>query len=189
MKNWSQLALAAALAMGVSACAGDDARRNDTNKPDETAAVGTSGTAHAEREFIEDQLEMGSMEIDLGKLAQERGASAQVKEYGATMVRDHQFAAQELKQFAAAAGVTDEKKHEDHAEVHEDLAKLSGADFDRKYMDRMVDDHQKALDEVKTKAEKSDDADIKEWATRTMPKIQRHLDRAKEIREALNSAS
>lgn len=188
MKNWSQVALAAALAIGVSACAGDDARKSDA-KPAETAAVGTSGTAHAEREFIEDQLEMGTMEIDLGKLAQERGVNPQVKEYGATMVRDHQFAAQELKQFAAAAGVTNEQKHDDHADVQEDLAKLSGPDFDRTYMERMVDDHQKALDEVKTKAEKSDDADIKEWATRTMPKIQRHLDRAKEIREALNSAS
>ena len=189
MKHWNRFGLAAALAIAASACAGDEAGKTSANKGNETAAVATSGTVNPERDFIEEQMEMGTMEIDLGKLAQERGSNPQVKEYGATMVRDHQFAAQELKQFAAAAGVSESKKDDDHADVHEDLAKLSGADFDRTYMDRMVEEHQKALDDIKKKAEKSDDADVKEWATRAIPKIQRHFDRAKEIRDALNSAS
>lgn len=46
---------------------------------------------------------MGTAEIELGRLAQQRGTHAEVKEFGAPMVRDHQIAAEELKPIAARA--------------------------------------------------------------------------------------
>jgi len=189
MKRWTQATLGICLAASIVACSSD--KRDDANaRPGDTgAAVGTAG-ANAERDFIEDQLEDGQAEVNLGKLAAERASNAEVKAFAQMMVRDHQMAGDELKQAATATNVQVNPPAEpdgDHKDAQEELAKLSGPEFDRKYMNKMVDEHEEAVSEVEKKAD-SENAQVRQWATKTLPKLREHLAQAKQIKETLDKA-
>ena len=189
MKRWTQATLGICLAASIVACSSD--KRDDANaRPgDRGAAVGTAG-ANAERDFIEDQLEDGQAEINLGNLAAERASNAEVKAFAQMMVRDHQMAGDELKQAATATNVQLNPPAEpdgDHKNAQEELAKLSGPEFDRKYMDKMVDEHEEAVSEVEKKAD-SENPQVRQWATKTLPKLREHLAQAKQIKETLDKA-
>ena len=72
--------------------------RNTTND----STVGTTGDAVSagDRDFVEDLAIAGMAEVELGRMAMERGASAEVKQFGDMMVKDHSKAGDELKQVA-----------------------------------------------------------------------------------------
>lgn len=186
---------ALALSVAVGACAGDttpDATNTATGART-GEAVGTTGSIDADREFVTEQLAMGTGEIELGRLAQQRGTHPEVKEFGALMVKEHQMAAEELKPIAARANTGRETAaktgdHDDHQEAFEELSKLSGREFDRKYIEEMIDDHEEGIADVERKAENASDPDVKAWAAKTLPTMRQHLERAKSIKEALDRA-
>jgi putative membrane protein len=191
MKRWTQTVLGIGLAASIVACGGDD-RASEANRAagrDAGAAVGTAG-AGADRDFIQDQLEDGQAEVHLGKLASERATHPQVKQFAQMMVRDHQMAGDELRQVATAANVQVTPPAEpdgDHKNAQEELAKLSGNEFDRKYMDKMVDEHEEAVSELEKKAD-AENAQVRQWATKTLPKVRQHLEQAKQIQQTLEQA-
>jgi putative membrane protein len=203
MKRWTQLALAAGLALSVSACSGDRAPEADQNAPaardgaaGSTGTTGTTALSNGDAEFVREQLAMGTAEVELGKLAQERGTHPDVKNYGQMMVTDHRMAGEELKEIAnrtnvkRGEGASDANKdaHGDHMEVREELAKLSGREFDRDYIARMIDDHEKGIDDVEAKAERAENPQVREWAAKTLPKMRNHLAKAKAIQDTLKNA-
>ena len=202
MKRLMHLTAALAMAVAVSACAGDNGTA-DNNVPGTaaptTGTVGTTGNLDADREFVQEHLAMGTAEIELGQLAQQRGTHADVKEFGATMVRDHQAAAQELTSIASTLNATGtagtsgtdarNDKLEDLQEEKEELSKLSGLDFDKKYIEEMIDDHEEAIRDLENKAENAANAELKAWATKTLPSMRQHLERARTIKETLDRAS
>lgn len=195
MRRMMTFTAAVALSVAVGACAADTTpdTNNTTTGARTGEAVGTTGTLDADREFIAEQMAMGTAEIELGRLAQQRGTHADVKEFGALMVREHQMAAEELKSIAARANTGRETAatadtHDDHRENFEELSKLSGRDFDLKYMEEMINDHEEGIDDLEGKAENASHADVKAWASKTLPKMREHLARAKSIKEALDRA-
>jgi putative membrane protein len=100
------------------------------------------------------------------------------------------MAADELKQAASTANVQVNPPAEpdgDHKDLQEELTKLTGRDFDRKYIDAMVDEHQEAVNELEKKTD-SDNAPIKQWASKTLPTVRQHLERAKQIQQSLERA-
>ena len=199
MKRWTQLALAAGLALSVSACAGDRAPDADHNsaaaRDGATGTSGTSGLSSGDAEFVQKQLAMGLAEVELGKLAQERGSHPDVKNYGQMMETDHRMAGEELKEIANRANPQRGERreaakdaHGEHLEMREELSKLSGADFDRKYLEEMIDDHEKGIEALEGKAAHADHPQIREWATRTLPKMRNHLAKAKAVQDTVKHA-
>ena len=200
MKRWTQVALAAGLALSVSACAGDrapDANQNSTAAREGAAGTtgtsGTSGLSSGDSEFVHKQLAMGTAEVELGKLAQQRGNHADVKNYGQMMETDHRIAGEELKEIAHRADAKyaehdDAAKdaREEHLELRDELAKLSGRDFDKRYLDEMIKDHEKGIDQLESKAEHADNPQIREWAGKTVLKMRNHLAKAKLVQETVN---
>ena len=152
------------------------------------AQTGAAVPASA-RNFVEKAAAGGAAEVEGGKLAEQRGANEKVKQFGARMVQDHGKANDELKQLAAGKGLqlpgtTDPHHRQEMAK----LQKLSGAEFDRAYMDHMVKDHKKDVVEFKSEADSGKDPDIKAFAARTLPTLQEHLKLAEathaEVRKA-----
>jgi putative membrane protein len=182
--------LGLSLAASIAACNNNGANdANHTAARDTGAAVGTAG-ANADRDWIQDQLEDGQAEIQLAQLASERATNPQVKEFAQMMIKDHQAAGNALKQAASAANVQVNPPMEpdnDHKDLQEDLSKLSGMDFDKKYIDTMVDEHQEAVNELEKKTD-ADNMQVRQWASNTLPTVRQHLERAKQIQESLNNA-
>jgi len=142
---------------------------------------GKSSLSHADRSFVEKAAKGGMAEVELGKFAQEHASNEQVKQFAARMVQDHSKANEELRSLAQAKGVTvpGGPSHKDNHEMSK-LSKLTGADFDREYMDSMVKDHKKDVKEFQKEADKAKDADVKNFAANTLPTLQEHLKMAEE---------
>jgi putative membrane protein len=148
---------------------------NTMSSMNEKASTVSSG----DRKFMEKAAQGGMAEVQLGKLATQKAESDQVKQFGQRMVDDHSKANQQLKQLASTKGVTlptsldKTSQHE-----YDKLSKLSGAQFDREYMDHMVSDHKKDISEFKSEAKKAKDADVKQFASSTLPTLEEHLNLA-----------
>ena len=74
-------------------------RRKETASRD-NSTIGTTGVSDGDREFVEESASANSAEVELGKLAEQRATSTEVKKFGAMMVSDHSKANQELMQVA-----------------------------------------------------------------------------------------
>ena len=124
----------------------------------------------------------GMTEVELGKLAQQKATSERVKNFGAMMVSDHGKAGDQLKAIAARKNITLPANLSDKSQKDLDnLNKKSGRDFDKAYIDMMIDDHKKDVDKFDKASKNLKDPDLKNFATQTLPVIQMHLDSIKAI--------
>ena len=130
--------------------------------------------------FINDAAPGGMAEVELGKMAAARGASNEVKQFGQKMVEDHTKANDELKQLAAQKKVVlPPDVMPAHKQLMEKLSKLNGADFDKEYIRAMVEDHEKDVAAFENVSKTASDADVKAFATKTLPTLKMHLEMIK----------
>jgi predicted outer membrane protein len=104
--------------------------------------------------FINDLTIAGLTEVQLGKIATERAASADVKAFGQMMVKDHSQAGDELKKVAAQLTIQPPTQlDQKHKDLVDKLSKLQGPEFDREYINAMVQGHQEVLGKVRARVE------------------------------------
>jgi putative membrane protein len=140
----------------------------------------------SDKKFITTAAGDGLAEVKIGHLAETKAGSSAVKAFAIDMVRDHSKANDELKTIAKKKGVELPKKLDpEHAELYAKLSKASGAEFDKTYMDKMVHGHKEVID-LLTDETHSSDATLKDWAAKTLPTIQEHLEHAQKIDAELN---
>ena len=159
---------------------------------------GTAGqTAPDARHFADQAMMANTAEVKLGELAGKRAQSAAVKEFAQMMVRDHTKAKNELKQAVKGSNI-DEPTQLDtkHQALYERLSQLNGAAFDREYMAAMVDGHREVKSMLSERADQppaakgtsgstSNDAKldtaVKQWASKALPVVSQHLQKAEQI--------
>jgi putative membrane protein len=129
-----------------------------------------------DEKFVMEAAMGGMMEVELGRLAAEKGMSDEVKQFGQRMVDDHSKANEELMQLASGKGITlptglDAK----HKAMRDRMASLSGAAFDKAYKQEMLKDHRKDVAEFEKQSMKAADADLKGFAAKTLPTLKEHL--------------
>jgi len=120
--------------------------RVDTGKPAQSDA----------QKFFEKAAIANMAEIKLGQLAAQRAESADVKQFAQMMVDEHTKALDQLKEAAQKASITlptdlDGK----HQKKQDKLSEASGAEFDKKYVDAMVDAHKDVAKMLKDESKKS----------------------------------
>jgi len=128
-------------------------------------------------------------EVKLGQLAEEKGSSPAVKNFGRRMVQDHSKANNELKDVTSKENIPlpNEMDKSDQA-TYDRLSKLSGDAFDRAYARDMVKDHSKDVSEFQKEAKNGKDESIKNFAAQTLPTLQNHLDQARQMEQAVNQS-
>ncbi|MHC5828171.1 MAG: DUF4142 domain-containing protein, partial [Nostoc sp.] len=93
----------------------------------------------SDKQFIKEAAQGGLAEVQLGQLASKRAVSRVVKEFGQHMVQDHTPVNNKLKQLATQKGVTlPTTIGTQNQQVKQRLSQLSGAKFDREYMNQML---------------------------------------------------
>jgi putative membrane protein len=157
---------------------------------DKAAPADKSKMPSGDKKFVMEALKGGMGEVELGKLASEKASNDAVKQFGKRMADDHGKAGEELKKLAQDKGITPPGELDaKHKKLHDRLAKLSGADFDRTYMDEMVKDHRKDVKEFKREADKAKDPDVKAFAVKTLPTLEEHLKQAESVHAQVKSAA
>lgn len=151
-----------------------------------TTTGSTGGTMSAmtpeDKEFVSDAGMDGLFEVQAGNLALQKASSAEVKSFAQRMVTDHGTANTELAQLATTKGLALPTELGGEAEtMYDHLNGLSGAEFDKSYMQHMVEGHNKDVAEFEKVSTTGGDADLKAWAGKTLPTLQQHQQLAKDI--------
>ncbi len=136
----------------------------------------------ADKDFLKEAAQGSAVEVALGRMAQEKGSSDAIKEFGKRMVEDHSKAAEELRQVAQTAKVDVRSDMPKKAKKAQDkLSKLSGADFDRAYAKMMVSDHKEDIRAFEREAHSGAVPAVKDFAAKTLPTLQEHLKLAEQL--------
>jgi putative membrane protein len=135
-----------------------------------------------DRRFVASAASGGMLEVQLGQYAAANAGSDDVKRFGQHMVDDHAKANEELKRIAGQDGIDVPKNlnDDDQKELNR-LENISGPTFDREYMKQMVNDHEKTIAAFKDEIASGSDTSVKDFASDTLPVIQRHLEMAQDI--------
>ncbi len=196
MKRIGILAVVCAAMLTVG-CRGD--RDTDATKPaGDTPAVGTAGTNRetdvnlSEKNFFEDVAKANMAEIELGRLAAQKAPNAEVKKFAEMLVEDHTKALDELKSLAAQHNLQPPVEiAEKHRDLKERLSKLEGREFDKEYIQAMVDAHEDTVDKLEPRVneragENQFENKVNQWAAKTLPTVRQHLEKAKQLNETLS---
>ena len=158
------LALAAILAGG---CRGKGADQQASAPPAGSGAVGTSGEAGdvkgADKDFVRDVAIANTAEVDMARMALQRGADANVKKFAQMMVDDHGKAGTRLQAVATQHHLeVPAQTDDDHKEAARKLGEKRGMNFDRDYADAMVDGHQDLVNKLESRIDKDT---LEKWKT------------------------
>jgi len=132
-------------------------------------------------------LAMGSRaEVELGKLAGSRASAPGVKSFAQRMVKDHDDANSRLASAARASKVDLPKDLDaEHVAARGELDRLNGKDFDLKYIDSQIKDHQKAAQLLIYEIGQGQSSDTRRFAVQTLPTVMEHLEMAKSLHTQL----
>ncbi len=180
--------LAGTVVLGLAAVPAFAGQQPTTDKPTNKTTAKTDGAAN-DKLFVTKAAEGGLAEVQLGQLAADHASSDEVKKFGQRMVTDHGKATDELKTLAQQKNITlrTELDAKDKA-LHDRLAKLTGAAFDRAYMQHMLTDHRKDVNAFKHESTAGKDPDVKAWASKTLPTLEEHLKQAEDMAKAVGTS-
>lgn len=127
-------------------------------------------------EFAVDAAASGMFQVQAGQLAVSNGMNPRVKELGQMIATDHEKLNVELKDMATSKNITlPTALSDDKREIYNDLSGKTGNEFDEKFVDAMVNSHEKSLDRYEDIAENGNDQDVRNWASGKIPALQAHL--------------
>src|SRR5947209_1659167 len=148
----------------------------DDRKPVVTDKIPT------DQEFLAKALEGSVLEVQLGEKARDKTSNDHVKKFAQRMIDDHTKARQKLTDIAkdmkvgVVAGISKE-----HRAMLLRLTKADGADFDRQYMNHMVEDHEKDVAEFENYAKNGKNDQLRAFARKTLPTLREHLKMARDV--------
>lgn len=122
-------------------------------------------------------------EIEAGKIAVERGKSADVKKFGQMMIDHHTKMANEMKAALKAANIAEPPPTLDDRRqgMLNNLKAAGDTDFDGAYLHQQLAAHLEALTLHKTYASRGDNAALKALAEKAQPVVQSHIDELRRI--------
>jgi putative membrane protein len=142
----------------------------DRNQTDGTSradsAVGTAGESDNEvtrgdKSFVREMAIANMAEVELAKLVPERSTDDEIKKFAQLMIDDHTSSLNSLKAIAAQHNIPVPTELDPrHTRLRDRLAKWHGNEFERNYMDAMIDEHEDMLDELE---ERVDEARLAEY--------------------------
>jgi putative membrane protein len=157
-----------------------------TAQPNSGAAV-SSPSSSSDQDFVTKAAQGNSAEVELGKIVAARSKDPNVKQFAQMMVKDHTAALNELQELAQTKNLNFSDDLPDDAKaLQTKLSSDTGKQLDKDYMDNMVEDHQKDVQEFTDKSQSAKDPDVKQWTSKTLPTLQKHLEKAQQIDARLN---
>ena len=211
MKHHGLIAFACVAAL-TAGCNSAPRAANTAGSAGTSGAVhgAATGVSDHDKDFVNQMLSAGMAEIETARLAKDDASSTDVKQFAQMMIDDHTAADNLLMNVASTDAIpTDAQIDDRHMRLMNDLRKQHGLDFDKVYMDAMVGDHEDAVKALRSRVEEqrsltdrlegknpedrtavtpdpSNDKTttrVNEWAANTLPTVEHHLDRAKEIKD------
>jgi len=190
MKKLSLWVSVIIIALSVNACKNNKhdsvSKADSLNKVKDTTKSLSIAVDRVDAEFTVKAANGGMAEVELGKIAQQKGMSKQVKNFGAMMVTDHSKINDFIRALAVTKNISIPKAPgAEEQKVIRKLSGKSGRDFDKAYINDMIYDHKADIKLFETASKKCLDPDVKSFAVKTLPVLQEHLDAINAIKDSM----
>jgi putative membrane protein len=153
---------------------------SSTNQPPASAAAAMP--ANPDQDFIANAAKGNREEVELGKMVAAKTKDPGVRQFAQMMVKDHTSALNELTQLAQSKNITlPDGLPDDATALQSKLSSDTGKKLDKDYVSAMVDDHKKDVSEFQEQSQNAKDPDVKQWATKTLPTLQTHLEKVQQL--------
>ena len=164
----NQPGMAGSAKTGNGSMAGNNMTMGDPNGP--------TAPHKDDKEFMMSAAHSDQNEIQQSKMALAKGVTGMAKEMANKMITDHTKSTADLKKIAAKKGITlPADMDAEHKAMAPAMQKLSGKEFEQKYMAQMQTDHQKTANTMMAHEKMTKDADLKAFIGKTLPVVQQHL--------------
>ena len=186
----SRILCAAAMALAVAACSKPNDANNvaaaDNVAADNAAPARSSVAAPVAAEFANQVAASDRFEIESGNLAATMATSAEVRDFAKVLVTAHAQSTADLKALGESSNPP--IMPNDVLDMQNDnmlvaLKSAVGADFDHKFIDQQIAGHENALQLLKFYAAGGDNKALKAFASKAVPIVQNHLDKAKSLKK------
>jgi len=148
------------------------------------AAAGTARAAslsNADKQFLSLAAKTDMTEAHEGQMAEEQATRAEVKAFARTLVQDHTDSYERLTALAGKNGVSIPKGIDSAKDREiERLNHLKGARFDSEFTRDEIADHRRALAVYEREAKHGEDADVRDYAAKMIPILEKHLQLAEQ---------
>jgi putative membrane protein len=175
--------------VGTSGTAGAGTSGQTSGSFSSTAAGGSesggqsqiAAAAQDPQQFIKMAYQENLAEVKGGQAAQQKAQNQQTKDFAQSLVQDHQQALDQLKKLADQKNVqVSDQLDARHQRMNDELSSLSGADFDKRFMNQQIRAHRRAIALYQQAAQSNTDSDVKQWAQQNVASLQHHLQMAQQ---------
>jgi putative membrane protein len=152
--------------------------------PERTGVNSVLGVAPKTEDFVKEVAVSDMFEVESSKVAQQKASAAPVKTFAGQMVTDHTKTSTELKGLVSGGKVKAEvpaTMDSSHQSKLDKLKGLNGADFDQQYVSDQQGAHKDAVDLFERYAKGGDNAELKNWAGKTVPALKHHKEMADKL--------
>jgi len=177
-----------AFIIAISACSNREKQKENKSIVEEQEASFNNVATKSDSLFLVNVAQINLEEIKLGMLAQQISMTNDIEELGKIMEVDYTKFLNDLitlavqKKIAIPTISTKDLKKE-----YKKLGKKAGGDFDLAYSTMMIDKIREIIFVFDAASNKADDAEIKLWATTSLPILRAQLDKAMSCLDNANS--
>jgi putative membrane protein len=152
-----------------------------TSVPSPAARAATKQKVNkADQNFLSKAIQGDLSEVNMGKLAQDKGQSDEVKQFGKMLEQDHGAHLQKAEQTAEELGVNVPTEPDAKSKAtYDKLSTISGAKFDNEFAKAMISDHKRGIAAYKQQSKTK--GPLADFATETLPTLQEHLETAESL--------
>jgi len=166
-------------ATSLMSCRSETQKMHDAKHAEEMNDDKFPRQSEDDAQFIVDIANMNLQEIHLSELAYAKASMTETKDMASMMLTDHRLMYAEITGLSQKKGVTIPTTPDVEAtRKYDKLDKLEGAAFDKEYADMMVAAHKDAIDRVEKIIDRTEDEDVKNFASGMLPKLKTHLEHA-----------
>lgn len=184
-KNVSNKTNSAAVNSNINAATSSNANTPSNNVSNTLPSKGNN-ISNSDREFMDKASQGGMTEAQLASAAIIKGQNPEIKAFAQQMINDHSEVNRQIRDLAKQKVVAlSETMSIEQTQTLGNLAKLSGAAFDKQFAKMMVEDHEKTVADFQKAYDGTSDVDLKKFTEETLPKLKMHLQMIKEIQSKL----
>lgn len=141
-------------------------------------------------DFVANTVAANYGEIKFAGLATQKSSNPEVKKAAAMMVEDHTKSLNELKTLAQSKSITVPVEEDDEAKRKtQRFSDEAGKDFDKRWCKEMIDRHDESIRKFENRMEKTQDAELKAWISKTLPVLRNHRDHLNMVHEKIKDTN
>ncbi len=154
----------------------------NTGMQNGTISTQQSNVSNTDKNFVENTLKGGMLEIALAQEAVKKSTNQDVQNLANHIIQDHTKGNQQLKEIAQKEGLQiPDKMGSDKEQKLEKFSKMDAQDFDREYASFEVKDHKDDIKDAENEAKDGTNPSIKNFASQLVPQLQQHLSMAQSV--------